>query len=91
MLRIVLERRDAITIGCGPDSWDISIDMTILKKLYPDTISQLIYFPDANCKGVWREDTIFFSQKYTECSTQREVLWFIQLILFIHVSFKAQI
>ncbi|VDH91103.1 Hypothetical predicted protein [Mytilus galloprovincialis] len=72
MLCIVLERRDAIKIGCGPASWDITVNMTIMKKLYPDTFSELIYFPDAGCKGVWRDDTLFFSQKYTECRTQRE-------------------
>lgn len=73
MLCIVLERRDAIKIGCGPASWDITVNMTIMKKLYPDTFPELIYFPDAGCKGVWRDDTLFFSQKYTECRTQREV------------------
>ncbi|VDI14713.1 deleted in malignant brain tumors 1 protein [Mytilus galloprovincialis] len=67
-----LERQDAIKIGCGHASWDMAVNMTIMKKLYPDTIPELIYFPDASCTGVWRDDTIIFSHKYTGCGTQRE-------------------
>lgn len=55
----------------------MAVNMTIMKKLYPDTIPELIYFPDASCTGVWRDDTIIFSHKYTECGTQREVVQFL--------------
>lgn len=54
-----------------------------MKKLYPDTIPELIYFPDASCKGVWRDDIIVFSHKYTECGTQQEVVQSKKWISFI--------
>lgn len=63
----------------------MAVNMTIMKKLYPDTIPELIYFPDASCTGVWRDDTIIFSHKYTECGTQREVVQCIESDFFFKV------
>jgi hypothetical protein len=67
--------KDTITVGCGSDTWDITVNMTLLKQLYTDTIPELVFFPDSNCLGKWREDSLVFENRYTECRTQRQVLF----------------
>ena len=60
-------------MGCGPDGWDIAVNTTILRHLYPDTGVSQIKLSDQQCTGVVDGDMVLFKQSYTECSSNIQV------------------
>ena len=68
-----LEIQDAVQMGCTPDGWDISVNMTLLRHIYPDSGVSQIKLSDQKCTGYVDGDLIVFKQSFTACSTHAKV------------------
>lgn len=66
---IALHFEDTLQFGCGPTGWDVSINVTMLRHLYPDTSVSQIKLNEPRCIGRVMGDTVVFHQHYTECSS----------------------
>ena len=73
ILLLALEIQDAMTIHCAPGGWNINVNSTILRYLYPDTGISHIKLSDSKCTGYVDGDLVVFTQSFTECSTQTKV------------------
>lgn len=68
-----LKIEDAVTMGCGSDGWNIAVNSTILRQLYPNTMVSQIKLSDQHCIGRIYGDMVVFKQSYTNCSTASKV------------------
>ncbi|XP_053388146.1 deleted in malignant brain tumors 1 protein-like [Mercenaria mercenaria] len=64
-LRII----DAVHMGCASKGWNVAVNMTILRVLYPDTGASQIKLSEQDCTGQVMGDLVVFKQSYTKCST----------------------
>ncbi|XP_053391822.1 CUB and zona pellucida-like domain-containing protein 1 [Mercenaria mercenaria] len=53
--------------------WNISIDLSILKQLYPTVTPSNIYFGDNSCRGKVIRTTLVFQQGFRDCLTSERV------------------
>ncbi|XP_060602750.1 deleted in malignant brain tumors 1 protein-like [Ruditapes philippinarum] len=64
-LRII----DAVRMGCESKGWNVAVNMTILRTLYPDTGVSQIKLSEQDCTGKVVGDLVLFKQSYAKCST----------------------
>ncbi|XP_052221840.1 uncharacterized protein LOC127838255 [Dreissena polymorpha] len=64
-----LQIGDTIHLGCGPSSWNLAVNTTMLRVLYPDTGVSHIKLTNQYCTGRVMGDLVVFNQHYTECSS----------------------
>ncbi|XP_053387198.1 deleted in malignant brain tumors 1 protein-like [Mercenaria mercenaria] len=60
---------DAVHMGCASKGWNVSVNATILRHLYPDTGVSQIKLAEQFCTGEVFGDLVVFRQSYTKCST----------------------
>ncbi|XP_053387201.1 deleted in malignant brain tumors 1 protein-like [Mercenaria mercenaria] len=60
---------DAVHMGCASKGWNVSVNATILRHLYPDTGVSQIKLAEQFCTGEVFGDLVVFQQSYTKCST----------------------
>ena len=65
--------QDSIKSHCTPNGWDISVDMTILRKLYPGAKASEMYIGENSCRGTESGNTVRFEQGLRECLTSEIV------------------
>lgn len=68
-----LNVEDTVSMICGPSGWRVAVNLTLLRKLFPDTGVSQIKLSDQLCTGKVMGDTVIFEQHYTECSTTHKV------------------
>ncbi|XP_060590338.1 protein crumbs-like [Ruditapes philippinarum] len=64
---------DAIKPECTDFGWNISVDMSELKQLYPGITINNIFFGDNSCKGKLVESIVLFSQGFQDCLTAERI------------------
>ncbi|KAL4216375.1 Deleted in malignant brain tumors 1 protein-like [Mactra antiquata] len=69
----ILRVEDAVSMECSPSGWNVAVNMTILRHLYPDTGVSYIKLSNQKCTGRVFGDLVIFDQHYTECSTSHTV------------------
>ena len=69
----VISVRDSIKSHCTPNGWDVSIDMTILRKIYPGAKASEIYMGENSCIGTELGNIVRFEQGLRECLTSEIV------------------
>ena len=72
-ISVVISVRDSIKSHCTPNGWDVSIDMTILRKIYPDAKASEIYMGENSCIGTELGNVVRFEQGLRECLTSEIV------------------
>ncbi|KAL3887262.1 hypothetical protein ACJMK2_027206 [Sinanodonta woodiana] len=60
---------DALNMTCSPNGWNIAVNTTILRKIYPDIAVSQIKLSDPHCTGRVFGDLVVFTQSYVDCST----------------------
>jgi len=60
-------------MGCGPYGWNVQVNITMLRHIYPDTGVSQIKLTVPECTGRIMGDLLVFDQHYTECSTLSKV------------------
>ena len=74
---------NALHISCGGNRWNISVDMTVMRRLYTASRVTNIYLGNIECKGMLENDTLTFQQPLRNCSSTEMVrLLFISFFLF---------
>ncbi|XP_053406217.1 mucin-3A-like [Mercenaria mercenaria] len=68
-----LQLEDVIHPGCSSLGWNISVDMVLLRKLYPQTVATNIYFGDNTCRGVKEGTLMLFQQGFKDCLTSERI------------------
>ena len=73
----------ALHISCGGNRWNISVDMTVMRRLYTASRDTNIYLGNIECKGMLENDTLTFQQPLRNCSSTEMVrLLFISFFSF---------
>ena len=60
-------------MGCESKGWNVAVNMTILRQIYPDTGVSQIKLSEQDCTGQVMGDLVVFKQSYTKCSTTSKV------------------
>ncbi|XP_053388149.1 deleted in malignant brain tumors 1 protein-like [Mercenaria mercenaria] len=68
-----LNVEDTISMNCGPSGWEVAVNVTQLRQLFPDTGVSQIKLSDQKCTGQVLGDLVVFKQHYTQCSTTHKV------------------
>lgn len=61
--------KQAITVSCGENGWDITLDMVKLRQIYSHAKASDIYLGDNTCTGSLIGDKLSFTQGLRECLT----------------------
>ncbi|KAL3880247.1 hypothetical protein ACJMK2_032496, partial [Sinanodonta woodiana] len=64
---------DAFTFGCFSSGWNIKINTTILRMLYPNANASEIYMTLKSCTGKVVDDGLQFLHSYAGCNTLRQI------------------
>jgi hypothetical protein len=75
-----IQLKDAIHPDCSNTGWNISVNLTILKMLYPGITPYQVYFGDNSCRGQNTRDLIVFQQGFRDCLTSERVSVFIKIL-----------
>jgi hypothetical protein len=65
--------KQAITVSCGENGWDITIDMVKLRQIYSHAKASDIYLGDNTCTGSLIGDKLSFKHGLRECLTTEMV------------------
>lgn len=68
-----LQLENAIHHGCTSSGWNITINMSIMKQLYPNITTNQIYFGDNSCRGTETGSSLVFQQGFRDCLTSERV------------------
>ncbi|XP_053400627.1 uncharacterized protein LOC123559084 [Mercenaria mercenaria] len=60
---------DSIKVSCSQYSWDIVIDLNILRQIYPGLITSNIYLGENRCTGIETKRHLLFKYGLHECLT----------------------
>ncbi|KAL3880239.1 hypothetical protein ACJMK2_032488, partial [Sinanodonta woodiana] len=63
---------DALTAGCASSGWNIKLNITILRMLYPDVNPGDIYMTLRSCTGKVYNDELQFLYSYSRCNTHTQ-------------------
>lgn len=62
-----------MTVSCGPTNWNMVVNMTNLRAMYPQATVAEMYLSNSKCMGTVFSDTLVFNQSYTDCGSRKEV------------------
>ncbi|XP_053391824.1 uncharacterized protein LOC128554583 [Mercenaria mercenaria] len=68
-----LKLEDVIRPGCTSNGWNITVDISKLRELYPMVTMSHIYFGDNSCRGQVIGTTLTFKQGFRDCITSERV------------------
>ena len=71
---------DAISVNCNEYGWDIRVDMSIMRSMYPNIRASDIYLGKNLCTGINYGSSVVFHQGLRECLTS-ETVRFLDLAL----------
>ncbi|KAL4221645.1 CUB and zona pellucida-like domains 1 [Mactra antiquata] len=62
-----------IFVTCEEGGWNIRVDMSTLRLIYPNVIASDIYLGENNCHGTESMDVLRFNYGYRDCLTQEMI------------------
>ncbi|XP_045166554.2 uncharacterized protein LOC123529972 [Mercenaria mercenaria] len=68
-----LKLEDVIRPGCTSNGWNITVDISKLRQLYPMVTTNHIYFGDNSCRGQVMGTALTFQQGFRDCLTSERV------------------
>ncbi|KAL4237757.1 hypothetical protein ACF0H5_002469 [Mactra antiquata] len=68
-----LSLEDIIHHGCTNSGWNITIDMNLMKQLYPNITNNNVYFGDNTCRGLQSGSYLLFQQGFRDCLTSERI------------------
>lgn len=73
---------EAVSVNCSDQNWNINVDLDIVRKFYPATLTSGLYLGQITCKGTEDDDILSFQQGLRECFTSEIVSRFYG---FVHI------
>lgn len=65
---------DAIDVGCDALSWNLTINLPLLRQIYPKLVSYIIYLGENRCTGIKADGHLVFQYGLNECLTNEIVM-----------------